>query len=148
MPLRQMTYPGRQCVAFVGDGGFMMLMAEFATAVQYRLPIKVIILKNNTLGMIRWEQMGYLGNPEYGVEFTPIDFAGFAKNCGGDGYSIRRSEDIQPVMRGAMHKDTERKPSIIEAYVDPLEPNGTTERKIRIYSKISESFSKGQPDSG
>jgi pyruvate dehydrogenase (quinone) len=71
----QMIYPERQCVAFVGDGGFMMLMAEFATAVQYNLPIKVIILKNNTLGMIRWEQMGYLGNPEYGVEFTPIDLA-------------------------------------------------------------------------
>jgi thiamine pyrophosphate-dependent acetolactate synthase large subunit-like protein len=37
--------------------GFMMLMAEFATAVQYNLPIKVIILKNNTHGMIRWEQI-------------------------------------------------------------------------------------------
>ena len=60
----QIAYPERQCVAFVGDGGFMMLMAEFSTAVQYKLPIKVIVLKNNTLGMIRWEQMGFLGNPE------------------------------------------------------------------------------------
>jgi pyruvate dehydrogenase (quinone) len=56
----QIAYPERQCVAFVGDGGFMMLMAEFSTAVQYKLPIKVIVLKNNTLGMIRWEQMGFL----------------------------------------------------------------------------------------
>jgi pyruvate dehydrogenase (quinone)/pyruvate oxidase len=46
-------------------------MGEFATAVQYTLPIKVIIIKNNVLGMIRWEQMAFLGNPEFGVEFTP-----------------------------------------------------------------------------
>ncbi|HZC49997.1 MAG TPA: thiamine pyrophosphate-dependent enzyme [Nitrososphaeraceae archaeon] len=45
-------------------------MGEFATAVQYNLPIIVIIIiKNNTLGMIRWEQMAFLGNPEFGVEF-------------------------------------------------------------------------------
>ncbi len=68
-----------------------MLMAEFSTAVQYKLPLKVIVLKNNTLGMIRWEQMGFLGNPEYGVEFSPIDFAGFARNCGGIFYKERKS---------------------------------------------------------
>jgi thiamine pyrophosphate-dependent acetolactate synthase large subunit-like protein len=45
---RQIVYPDRQCVAFVGDGGFTMLMGEFATAVKYDLPIKVIIIKNNT----------------------------------------------------------------------------------------------------
>ena len=55
----QIAYPERQCIAFVGDGGFTMLMGEFATAVQYNLPIKVIIIKNNTLGMIRWEQMAF-----------------------------------------------------------------------------------------
>ena len=60
----QVAYPGRQSVAFVGDGGFTMLMGEFATAVKYRLPIKVVIIKNNTLGMIKWEQMVFLGNPE------------------------------------------------------------------------------------
>ena len=62
----QLAFPERQSVAFVGDGGFTMLMGEFATAVQYNLPIKVIVIKNNTLGMIRWEQMAFLGNPEYG----------------------------------------------------------------------------------
>jgi pyruvate dehydrogenase (quinone) len=40
-----------------------------------KLPIKVIVIKNNTLGMIRWEQIGFLGNTEFGVEFTPIDWA-------------------------------------------------------------------------
>src|SRR5205823_1867094 len=50
----QIAFPNRQCVACVGDGGFSMLMAEFATAVQYKLPIKVVIIKNNTLGQIKW----------------------------------------------------------------------------------------------
>ncbi len=84
----QVAYPDRQCVAFVGDGGFSMLMADFATAVKYKLPIKVVIIKNNTLGQIKWEQMVFLGNPEYGVELSPIDFAAFAHACGGMGYSV------------------------------------------------------------
>jgi pyruvate dehydrogenase (quinone) len=141
----QIVYPERQCIAFVGDGGFMMLMAEFATAVQYNLPIKVIILKNNILGMIRWEQMGFLGNPEYGVEFTPIDFAGFAKNCGGRGYTINKLEDVKPVMQAAMKNDKERKPVIIEAYVDPFEPIVPPKAQPQFIQKISESFAKGQP---
>jgi thiamine pyrophosphate-dependent acetolactate synthase large subunit-like protein len=56
--------PHRQGVAFVGDGGFSMLMADFVTAVKYKLPIKVVIIKNNSLGQIKWEQMVFLGNPE------------------------------------------------------------------------------------
>src|SRR5438477_5181696 len=78
----QIAFPNRQCVAFVGDGGFSMLMADFATAVKYKLPIKVVIVKNNTLGQIKWEQMVFLGNPEYGVDLHPIDFAAFAHACG------------------------------------------------------------------
>ena len=71
----QIAYPERQCVAFVGDGGFSMLMAEFATCVKYKLPVKVVVIKNNTLGQIKWEQMVFLGNPEYGCDLQPIDFA-------------------------------------------------------------------------
>ena len=82
----QVAYPERQVVAFVGDGGFSMLMAEFATCVKYGLPVKVVIVKNNTLGQIKWEQMVFLGNPEYGCELHPIDFALFAEACGGAGF--------------------------------------------------------------
>ena len=77
----QAAYPDRQVVAFVGDGGFTMLMGDFVTAVKYELPIKVIIVKNNTLGQIKWEQMIFLGNPEYGVDLHPIDFVKFAEAC-------------------------------------------------------------------
>ena len=141
----QLAYPQRQCVAFVGDGGFAMLMSEFATAVQYSLPIKVIILKNNTLGMIRWEQMAFLGNPEFGVEFSPIDFAKIAEACGGIGYTIKKSDDIQPIMKKAMSDKTTRKPTVIEAYVDPFEPPMPPKIEPEFMRNMAESFAKGQP---
>ena len=64
----QIAYPERQCVAFVGDGGFSMLMADFATAVKYRLPIKIVVLTNGTLGQIKWEQMVFRATPS--MEWT------------------------------------------------------------------------------
>jgi hypothetical protein len=89
----QVALPNRQCVAFVGDGGFSMLMADFVTAVKYKLPIKVVIVKNNTLGQIKWEQMVFLGNPEYAVDLQPIDFAAYAHACGGIGFSVEDPAD-------------------------------------------------------
>ncbi len=76
------AYPNRQVVAVVGDGGFTMLMGELATIRKYNLPIKVMIIKNNALGEIKWEQLVMEGNPEYGVELQPIDFAQYAQDPG------------------------------------------------------------------
>ena len=141
----QVAYPDRQCIAFVGDGGFSMLMAEFATAVQYNLPIKVIIIKNNTLGMIRWEQMAFLGNPEYGVEFSPIDFTKYAEACGGRGYSVREPAEVQPIISQAF---SEKKPTIIEAYVDAFEPPMPPKVDMKLISNMAESLARGQPYGG
>jgi pyruvate dehydrogenase (quinone)/pyruvate oxidase len=141
----QIAYPERQCIAFVGDGGFSMLMAEFATAVQYGLPIKVIIIKNNTLGMIRWEQMAFLGNPEYVVEFSPIDFTKYAEACGGRGYSIREPAEVQSIISQAF---SEKKPTIIEAYVDPFEPPMPPKVEMELISNMAESLARGQPYGG
>ncbi|MDC8452421.1 MAG: pyruvate oxidase [Thaumarchaeota archaeon] len=138
----QIAFPDRQSVAFVGDGGFTMLMGEFATAVKYNLPIKVVIIKNNILGMIRWEQLAFLGNPEYGVEFSPIDFVKFAEACGGKGYSIKEPQDIGKVMHEAMAQTV---PTIIEAYVDPFEPPMPPKVDIKLVGKMAESFAKGEP---
>ncbi|MDE1832117.1 MAG: pyruvate oxidase [Thaumarchaeota archaeon] len=138
----QIAFPDRQSVAFVGDGGFTMLMGEFATAVKYNLPIKVIIIKNNILGMIRWEQLAFLGNPEYGVEFSPIDFVKFAEACGGKGYSIKKPHEIKKVMHEAMSQNA---PTIIEAYVDPFEPPMPPKMDIKLVSKMAKSFAKGEP---
>ena len=87
----QGAYSNRACSAFIGDGGFSMLMAEFATCVKYRLPVKVAIIKHNSLGMITWEQMIFLGSPEYGCDLQSIDFAGFTRACGETGFTISKT---------------------------------------------------------
>jgi pyruvate dehydrogenase (quinone) len=61
---------GRQVVCLAGDGGFSMLMAEMATLVKYNLPVKVVIFKNNSYGMIKWEQIVIEGNPHFGIDLA------------------------------------------------------------------------------
>jgi pyruvate dehydrogenase (quinone) len=115
----QVAYPDRQVVAFVGDGGLSMLMAEFATCVKYRLPVKVVVVKNDTLGQIKWEQMVFLGNPEYGCDLHPIDFAAFARACGGTGFTVDDPAECGAVIAQALATPG---PVIVEAVVDPFEP--------------------------
>ena len=80
-------------MAFVGDGGFSMLMAELSTCVKYRLPVKIVVIKNNTLGQIKWEQMVFLGNPEFGVELSRSITSSWPRRAArpGSGSRIRRS---------------------------------------------------------
>jgi len=139
----KIAYPERQSIAFVGDAGFTMLMSEFATAVQYNLPIKVIIINNKILGMIRWEQIAFLGNPEYGVEFSPIDFVKFAEACGGKGFSIKKIEEIKPVIQEAMMEN--QVPVIVDAHVDPFEVPLPPKISMEFVRNIAKSFTKGQP---
>jgi len=138
----QIAYPKRQCVAFVGDGGFSMLMAEFATAVKYKLPIKVVIIKNNTLGQIKWEQMVFLGNPEYGCDLHPIDFAAFARACGGAGFTVTQPEACGDVLEDALNLPG---PAVVEAVVDPYEPPMPAKIKTKQALHFAESLARGQP---
>jgi pyruvate dehydrogenase (quinone) len=138
----QIAHPGRQVVAFVGDGGFSMLMAEFATAVKYRLPIKVVIVKNNSLGMIKWEQMVFLGNPEYGCELQPIDFAAFARACGATGFSVADPKQCGGVVDQAFATEG---PVIIEATVDPFEPPMPPKISVDQATKFAEALARGTP---
>ena len=138
----QVAYPERQCIAFIGDGGFSMLMAEFATAVKYNLPIKVFIIKNNTLGQIKWEQMVFLGNPEYGVELQPIDFSLFAQACGGTGLTVDDPADCGAVIERALNTPG---PVIVEAVVDPYEPPMPADITPEQALKFAQSLLKGQP---
>jgi pyruvate dehydrogenase (quinone)/pyruvate oxidase len=139
----QIAYPERQCIAFVGDGGFSMLMAEFATAVKYQLPIKVIIIKNNTLGMIKWEQMVFLGNPEFGCELQPIDFVAFAKACGGTGMAIEDPMDCGRILDRALATSG---PVIVEAIVDPFTPPMPAKITFDQAKKFGESLARGEPN--
>jgi pyruvate dehydrogenase (quinone) len=141
----QLAYPDRQCVAFVGDGGFTMLMGEFVTAVKYGLPITVVIVKNNTLGMIKWEQMVFLGNPEYGVELQPIDFVKFAEACGGKGFRCETPEEVPHALKAAL---SSRQPSLVEAVVDPFEPPMPPKVSLKQTLNMAEALARGQPNRG
>ncbi|HEY7166062.1 MAG TPA: thiamine pyrophosphate-dependent enzyme [Candidatus Binatia bacterium] len=139
----QIAYPERQCVGFVGDGGFSMLMAEFSTAVKYRLPVKIIVVKNNTLGQIKWEQMVFLGNPEYGCDLLPIDFAAFARACGGSGFTIEDPAQCGEVLDNALAVPG---PVLVEAVVDPLTPPMPPKVSVEQAAKFAESLARGEPD--
>jgi pyruvate dehydrogenase (quinone)/pyruvate oxidase len=122
-----------------------MLMGEFATAVKYKLPIKVIVIKNNTLGMIKWEQMVFLGNPEYGCELEPIDFAAFARACGATAFSVDDPANVGAVLDQALKVDG---PVLIEAVVDPFEPPMPPKIKPSQAAKFAEALAKGEPNRG
>jgi pyruvate dehydrogenase (quinone) len=141
----QAAYPDRQVVAFVGDGAFTMLMGEIATAVKYKLPIKVVVIKNNSLGQIKWEQMVFLGNPEYVCDLHPIDFAAFARACGAHGLTIERPEQCRDVLRQAL--DTAG-PVVVEAMVDQNEPPMPPKIKASQALHLAESLARGTPNRG
>jgi pyruvate dehydrogenase (quinone)/pyruvate oxidase len=138
----QIAYPDRQSVAFVGDGAFSMLMAEFATCVKYELPVKVVVVKNNTLGMIKWEQMVFLGNPEYGCELQPIDFVKVAEACGGAGFRIEDPAQCGRVLDQALAVPG---PAVVEAVVDPFEPPMPPRATLEQARKLGEALAKGEP---
>ena len=135
------AFPGRQVVCVVGDGGLTMLMGEIATLVKYNLPVKVIVIKNNVLGQIKWEQMILEGNPEFGVELQPIDFAKVAEACGAAGYTIERPEDAERVLTDALRHNG---PAVIQAVVDPNEPPMPGKINTKQAVKLAEALLRGQ----
>jgi pyruvate dehydrogenase (quinone)/pyruvate oxidase len=139
------AYPDRMSVAFVGDGGFTMLMGDLATCVKYNLNVKIIIIKNNVLGQIKWEQMVFLGNPEFGVELQPIDFAAVARAFGATAFSIDQPAHCADTLAQALNMPG---PVVIEAIVDPLEPPLPAKTTVRQATGFAESILRGEPDGG
>jgi pyruvate dehydrogenase (quinone)/pyruvate oxidase len=138
----QVAHPNRQCVAFVGDGGFAMLMAEFHTAAMHGLPIKVVVCNNGVLGQILWEQMA-LGYIEYGVRFpTHMDFAPWAESCGGRGIKVEKPGDVEPALREAFAYPG---PALLDVVVNPDEPPMPPRVHYDEAKKFAESFLKGTP---
>ncbi|AWK89961.1 thiamine pyrophosphate-dependent enzyme [Azospirillum thermophilum] len=139
----QLAHPDRQVVAYVGDGGFSMLMADFATAVKYGLPIKVVINNNRSLGQIKWEQMVFLGNPEYGCDLHPIDFARVAEACGGKGFTITDPKDCGAALDAALAHPG---PVVVDCIVDGNEPPMPPKVQAKQALHLTEALARGTPD--
>lgn len=138
----QVAYPDRQVIAFVGDGGFSMLGFEMLTAVKYKLPIKVVIIKNDYLGQIKWEQMVMLGNPEFGVKLQPMDFKMFAAACGATSLRVDNPADIGDALDHLLETPG---PALLEAVVDPLTAPLPPEIKPTQAYHFAESLARGEP---
>jgi pyruvate dehydrogenase (quinone) len=139
----QHAQPGRQVIAFVGDGGFAMLMAEFLTAVRHELPIKVVVNNNNAYGQILWEQI-VLGYPEFAVRHAEpeADFSAWARACGGYGAKIRDAGDLPGAIRELLAHDG---PGIVDCDVNPDEPPMPGKVAYEQAKRFTQSFLRGQP---
>ncbi|MFC0865965.1 thiamine pyrophosphate-dependent enzyme [Sphaerimonospora cavernae] len=139
----QLAFPGRQVIAFIGDGGFAMLMAEFLTAAHLNLPITVVVNNNDSLGQILWEQM-VLGFPEHGVRFgrPASDFSAWARSCGGYGRKVTDPADVDEAVRQALAHDG---PALVDVNVNPDEPPMPGKVGYDQAVKFAKAFLKGQP---
>jgi acetolactate synthase-1/2/3 large subunit len=109
-------FPDRPVIAFAGDGCFLMNGQEFATAVQYDLPIIVIVIDNGMYGTIRMHQELHYPGRISATGLRNPDFAGYAKAFGGHGERVERTEEFAPAFERALASG---KPAILHCIMDP-----------------------------
>lgn len=137
------AYPDRPVYCIIGDGGLSMLMGELVTVAAYKLNIKIVVIKNNTLGQIKWEQMVFLGNPEYGVDLYPADFTTIARGTGIEAVHI---EDPHLCASQLDHAVNQPGPVLIEAVVDQFTPPMPAKVKPGQAAKFAEALMRGEPN--
>ncbi|MCY7977242.1 pyruvate oxidase [Bacillus inaquosorum] len=125
--------PERQAIAVCGDGGFSMVMQDLPTAVKYKLPITVVILNNENLGMIEYEQQ-VKGNIDYVTKLQNVDYAAFAESCGAKGIKVTRAEELAPAFHEALHAD---QPTVVDVMIgnEPPLPGKITYGQAKGFSK-------------
>lgn len=137
-----LVHPDRQIIAVCGDGGLSMLMGELVTISRYRLPIKVVVIKNNTLGQIKWEQMMFLGNPESECDLTPIDFAKVAEACGLHAWTVEDPQHSEEMIERLLAYPGA---GLLEVVVDPNEPLLPPKRNQKYLDNLDQAMERGTP---
>ncbi|MCY8315888.1 pyruvate oxidase [Bacillus vallismortis] len=128
-----LSEPERQAIAVCGDGGFSMVMQDLPTAVKYKLPVTVVILNNENLGMIEYEQQ-VKGNIDYVTKLQNVDYAAFAESCGAKGIKVTRAEELAPAFHEALHAD---QPVVVDVMIgnEPPLPGKITYGQAKGFSK-------------
>ncbi|MDW7673839.1 MAG: thiamine pyrophosphate-binding protein [Bacillota bacterium] len=111
-------YPDKQVVALVGDGGFVMTMADFITAVKLNLPITVVVVNNKSFAMEQ-NKMVSQGFTPFATQLTNPDFKLFAESCGGVGYTVSDSHELEETLQRALATN---KPCIVDVHTDTTPP--------------------------
>jgi acetolactate synthase-1/2/3 large subunit len=131
----QLGAPRRPVVAFIGDGGFQMTLQELGTIAQYRLPVKIILLNNSYLGMVRqWQEMFFDRRYSF-VEMQNPDFVAIAKGYGIAGKSVKEGSKLEEALQTALRHDG---PYLLEVQVEkeekvfPMIVSGDPVDKIRL----------------
>lgn len=140
-----LAYPQRQVVAFVGDGGLTMMLGELATATKYGLDVKIVVLRNNSLGQIKWEQIVFLGNPEYACDLQPVDFAAVARGFGIAGFAVEDPARCGEVLRQALATPG---PALVDAIVDTHEPPMPPKVSVEQAKQFALALARGTPHRG
>jgi acetolactate synthase-1/2/3 large subunit len=127
--------PERQVIAIMGDGGFQMTLQELGTIMQFDVPVKMLILNNEFLGMVRqWQQL--FNDRRYSfVNITSPDFVKLAKSYGIDGNSIDRRENLKEALKAMLdHKGSYLLEVKVgkENNVFPMVPQGSSVSEIRL----------------
>ena len=110
----KLVYPERHVVGVTGDGGFLMNCQELETAVRLGLSIVIVILHDDSYGLIKWKEMDHYGSSCF-VDYGDPDFVAFAESFGAKGYRIARTEELVPVLKEAFSQSV---PSVIDCPVD------------------------------
>jgi acetolactate synthase-1/2/3 large subunit len=96
----QAAFPDRQVIAICGDGGFQMNLQELATLVQNQLPVKICIMNNNYLGMVRqWQELFFDKRYSQTVLDLPIDFVKLAEAFGAKGFTVKKPSEVEETIR-------------------------------------------------
>ncbi|NLE80172.1 MAG: pyruvate dehydrogenase [Rhodococcus sp.] len=111
----QMAEPKRQVISMSGDGGLSMLLGELVTVAMYRLPVKVVVFDNSTLGMVKLEML-VDGLPDFGVDVPSVDYAAVAAALGIFSTRIENPADIESGLREAFAHDG---PALVDIVTDP-----------------------------
>src|SRR6185437_14313290 len=137
------AYPDRPVYCIIGDGGLSMLLGELITVAAYKLNIKIIVIKNNTLGQIKWEQMVFLGKPEFACDLYPADFVTIARGAGIDAIQIDDAATCGAQLDSVIGR---REPVLIEAVVDQFTPPMPAKVKVGQALKLAEALARGEPN--
>jgi len=115
----QMAFPDRQVIVFVGDGGFQMTLNDLATMVQYRVPVKIAVLNNRSLGMVRqWQEIFFEKRYcDIDLNFSP-DFVKLADSYGIRASRVEHKADVRDAIGDFL---SDREPRLIDFMVDPTE---------------------------
>jgi acetolactate synthase I/II/III large subunit len=100
--MSSMVYPDRKVMAICGDGGFMMNSQEMETAVRLKLNITILILNDNSYGMIRWKQAN-MGFKDWGLTYGNPDFVKYAEAYGANGYRVESAAHLQELLKTCLN---------------------------------------------